>query len=111
MKTLLQRLSWLGIAAAIALPAARAQTSREALLDKAEARFRAIYERDEFRPKSFRAEWLADSSGYVVSEALPNSKDRVRVRYDVADGKRTVLADLPNRRARLGTSGGPGAEP
>ena len=27
------------------------------------------------------------------------------------DGKRTVLADLPNRRARLGTSGGPGAEP
>ena len=63
----------------------------EANLTQAESRLRAIYDRDEFRPKSFRADWLPDSSGYTVLESAPDAKEQVRVRYDVASGKRTVL--------------------
>jgi dipeptidyl-peptidase-4 len=93
MKTSIPRLLWVGIVAAVALPAANSQTSHEALLDRAESRLRAIYERDEFRPKRFRAEWLADSSGYTVLESVPGATEKVRASYDVASGKRTVLSD------------------
>jgi hypothetical protein len=31
----------------------------------------AIYDRDEFRPRRFQAEWLPDSSGYTVMELAP----------------------------------------
>jgi len=91
MKTSISRILWVGIAAAVAIPAARSAPADEALLKQAESRLRAIYERNEYRPKSFRAEWLADSSGYTVSESVPGANERVRVHYDVADGKRTVL--------------------
>lgn len=93
MKTSIPHIVWVGTIAAVVLPAAHSQNSHEALLNQAESRLRAIYERDEFRPKTFRAEWLADSSGYVVSESVPGAKERVRVRYDVTDGKRTALND------------------
>ncbi|MCZ6792066.1 MAG: hypothetical protein O7J95_00460, partial [Planctomycetota bacterium] len=36
-----------------------------------QSRLRAIYERGEFRAKRFRANWLADSSGYTVVEQVP----------------------------------------
>ena len=42
-----------------------AQQSRESLLDRAEHKLRAIYERGEFRARGFRARWLPDSSAYV----------------------------------------------
>jgi dipeptidyl-peptidase 4 len=93
MKSSIPRILCVGIVAAVALPNVHSQTSHEALLDQAESRLRAIYERNEFRPKSFQAEWLADSSGYTVMESVPDAKENVRVRYDVADGKRTVLND------------------
>ncbi|GAH67221.1 unnamed protein product, partial [marine sediment metagenome] len=67
------------------------QTAREKILEEAESRLRAIYERGEFRAKRFRADWLPDSSGYTVLEAVPGSEERVLVRYDAASGKRTVL--------------------
>jgi dipeptidyl-peptidase-4 len=84
------------VAAAVAPPDVRGQPAGEALLKQAESRLRAIYDRDEFRPKSFRADWLADSSGYTVLEPVPDAKEQVRVRYDVATGKRTVLDSAPS---------------
>ncbi|MHC4120545.1 MAG: S9 family peptidase [Planctomycetota bacterium] len=58
---------------------------------EAESRLRAVYERGEFRAKRFRANWLDDSSGYTVREAVAGSDERALVRYDAASGKRTVL--------------------
>jgi len=72
-------------------PDIRAQDARDVLLKEAESRLQAIYERGEFRAKRFRAEWLPDSSGYTVRESVPDKNQQVRVRYDVASGKRTVL--------------------
>jgi dipeptidyl-peptidase-4 len=81
----------IGLLSTIAVSETHGQTSPELLLERAESRLRAIYERDEFRAKRFRANWLPDSSGYTVLETTPDRKDRVRVRYDVPGGKRTVL--------------------
>lgn len=67
------------------------QTAQQKILEEAESRLRAIYERGEFRAKRFRADWLPDSSGYTVMEPVPGSGKGVRVRYDAASGKRTVL--------------------
>lgn len=86
-------LVWVVVVAELALQTGYGQPSQETLLQQAESRLRAIYERDEFRPKVFRAEWLADSSGYTVLESEPGTQDKVRVRYAVADGERTVLKD------------------
>lgn len=69
----------------------RCETPREVLLRQAESRFRAIYDRNEFRPQSFRVDWLADSSGYTVLESVPGAKEKVRVRYQTVSGERTVL--------------------
>lgn len=71
---------------------------------EAEARLRAIYEGREFSVRSFRATWLEDGSGYTVMETVPGSNERVRVRYDAASGKRTVL-DQPQREETRSRSG------
>ena len=81
---------WTGIVATVAVSDVCSQTTAEDLLKQAESRFRAIYDRDEFRAKQFRADWLPDSSGYTVLESAPDAKQRVRARYDVVSGKRTV---------------------
>ncbi len=93
----------IGIVGTIAGPDVRAQTSQESILKEAESRLRAIYDREEFRPKRFRADWLSDSSGYTVLESVPDAKERVLVRYDAASGKRTVL-NSPQRE-KSGRSG------
>ena len=80
----------------IAVPDLCAQTSKDLILKEAESRLRAIYEGGEFRAKRFRADWLADSSGYTVSEPVAGKDKRVLVRYDTASGKRTVL-DSPEK--------------
>ncbi|MCP4612202.1 MAG: prolyl oligopeptidase family serine peptidase [Planctomycetes bacterium] len=80
----------------ICVPDLCAQTSKELSLKEAESRLRAIYERGEFRVRRFRADWLADSSGYTVSEPVAGKDKRVLVRYDIASGKRTVL-DSPEK--------------
>lgn len=82
-----------GIFATLLIAEARAETARsqEELLRQAESRFRAIYERNEFRPRPFQAEWLPDSSGYTVLEPAPGATNQVRARYDAASGQRTVL--------------------
>jgi dipeptidyl-peptidase-4 len=87
------------IVCTIAVPDLCAQTSKELILKEAESRLRAIYERGEFRARRFRADWLADSSGYTVSESVEGKDKRVLVRYDAASGKRTVL-DSPEKEDR-----------
>jgi len=86
----------IGIVGTIAVPDIHAQTSQESILKEAASRLRAIYEREEFRAKKFRADWLSDSSGYTVLEPVPGLEERALVRYDAASGKRTVL-DSPQR--------------
>lgn len=57
--------------------------------DQAELRIRAIYGRGEFRADSFRAEWLPDSSGYLVHEIDSATGQTVRVPYDARTGQRS----------------------
>ncbi|MBM80579.1 MAG: peptidase S9 [Planctomycetaceae bacterium] len=52
---------------------------------------RAIYERGEFSANSFRAEWLPDSSGYIIYERDAKTRQPVRVVYEVRTGKRSEL--------------------
>ena len=87
---------WLGLALT---PDACGQDETAANLRRAEQRIRAIYERGEFRDKWFRASWLDDSTGYVVTEVPRGSRRPIAVRYDLADGKRTELdRGEPSRR-------------
>lgn len=65
---------------------------------------RAIYEGDEFNAKSFRGNWLADGSGYLILESDPGTGQQVLAGYDAANGNRKIyfnpaerpLADLKN---------------
>ena len=86
-----------------------AETSTEPLLQKAESRLRAIYDRDEFRAKQFRAAWLPDSTGYTVREPAPDGKGQMLVRVDAASGKRTVLdppqKETPDRSGNVSPDG------
>lgn len=86
------------IVGSIAAIGAAAQDARQSMLAAAESRLEAIYERSEYQPKVFRAEWLPDSSGYTVSERVPGADEAVLVRYDAATGKR--MLDPPPRAGR-----------
>lgn len=86
-----------------AVSAADDPESRRLILSKAEPRLRAIYDREEFRPKRFRADWLPDSSGYTVLEPVPGVNEPATVRYDVPSGKRTVL-EAPRKGEPDGTN-------
>jgi dipeptidyl aminopeptidase/acylaminoacyl peptidase len=81
-------------------PQVRRETAHADLLQHAESRFRGIYDRNEFRARPFQAEWLPDSSGYTVLESAPDAKEKVRTRYDVASGKRTVLDASQQQKQR-----------
>lgn len=87
---------------ATAQQGACAQTSKGPISEEAESRLRAIYEREEFRAKRYRATWLADSSGYTVQEPVGESDERTLVRYEVAGGKRTVLDTSRTEGGRAG---------
>ena len=53
-----------------------------------ESRLKAIYERGEFRPRIFQAEWLPGSSGYTVQERDPETDKMITASYDVRTGER-----------------------
>lgn len=53
-----------------------------------EPRIRAIYERGEWNAKKVNAQWLADSSGYIVAERPSDANESVDVVYDVRSGER-----------------------
>ncbi len=73
-------------------------------LEKAETRMRTIYERGEFRGKTFRGDWLPDSTGYLVTEPAKGSDKRKVFRYDVVSGKRSVWD--PSKQAGIQGSSG-----
>lgn len=60
------------------------------LLERSRPRLEAIYERGEMRAKPFRAEWLLDSSGYLVRELDEETGKAIRVVYDAASGKQRI---------------------
>ena len=77
--------------------------SDDTRLTTAEARLRAIYEEHAFRVRSFRAEWLPDSSGYTTREPVPGAENESElVRYDAATGERS--ATEANARGNGGRS-------
>jgi dipeptidyl-peptidase-4 len=90
MNNILACLTFVWLVVIVAMPGICGQDSKE-ILKETESRLRAIYEREEFSAKRFRADWLDDSSGYTVLESVPGSEERVLVRYDATSGKRTVL--------------------
>ncbi len=59
---------------------------------RAEARLKAIYDRGEFRAKSFRPTWLSDSTGVIVDEDNPNTKKPTPIHYDVKTGVRRAAS-------------------
>ena len=61
--------------------------------ESTENRIRAIYERGELRSNRFGAEWLPDSSGYIVRESSENGKKPKRVIYDSASGEQRASAE------------------
>ena len=92
-------LAWISIVATAATPDVHRPSSHEDLLRQAESRLRSIYDRNEFRARSFQAEWLPDSAGYTVWEPASDANGRVRARYDVAGGNRTVLNAPPPEKS------------
>ena len=67
------------------------QNSKKQVLNNSELRLQAIYDRNEFRAKRLRANWLPDGSGYTVLEPNNESQKQVLVRYEMANGNRTVI--------------------
>lgn len=66
-----------------------AQQDTDALLDRAESKLRQVYERGRYGARGFRAEWLPDSSGYVL---------RGREFIDIETGERSALTDAQRRQ-------------
>ncbi len=79
--------SWLVLSNTIV--AADDRAGHTQILAETESRLKGIYERGEFRPRMFQAEWLPDSSGYTVQELNPKTDERIRASYDVRTGERT----------------------
>lgn len=67
------------------------------ILAEAEPRIRAIFERREFRPAEFTAEWLPDGAGYVIQEHDPKTNQRVERRYELRDGMPVEAATSKER--------------
>ena len=61
--------------------------------ESTENRVREIYERGELRGNRFRAEWLPDSSGYIVREPSEDGRQPKRVIYDLASGEQRASAE------------------
>jgi len=77
--------------------------------EQTESRLRDVYERGAFRARTFKADWLPDSSGYQIRERDPESNEPVLVSYDVRTGNRLEALPVsegqpdPNRFSPDGT--------
>jgi len=105
LKALLRYLISIGLVLTFALLLIRCQeavekkpsNNQDVVPAEAEARLRAIFEREEFDAMTFRATWLPDGSGYTVMELV--SGTNLRVRYDIVTGERSV-PDSPQKEMR-----------
>lgn len=91
----------LAIFAACELPAQTLQDS--SWQGKAETRLKAIYDRGEFRAKSYRPTWLSDSSGFVTEEVDSNTKKTAQWFHEARSGERrawTLEEKLPDSNRR-----------
>lgn len=59
--------------------------------EDAKERLRTIYASNEFSPKSFRGKWHPESSSYLTME----SAGQVLASYDIQNGARTEIIDVP----------------
>jgi dipeptidyl-peptidase 4 len=59
----------------------------------AESRLKSIYDRGEYRAKSFRPNWLSDSSGFVLEEADLITQKQISWFYDARTGERKVATE------------------
>ena len=73
-----------------------AQSSHDntAWQEEAESRLQAIYDRGEFRARTFQAKWLPDSSGYTVQERDSQTNQMAAVNSDVRTGERSESTDV-----------------
>ncbi len=65
-----------------------------------ESRLKGIYDRGEFRPQRFPAEWLPDSSGYAVRERDSKTNKMVWANYSVRTGDRTIRTEEKQQSER-----------
>jgi dipeptidyl-peptidase 4 len=72
---------------------ATAHAQDQSWQEEAAERFRAIYERNEFRAPKLELEWLPDSSGYKVRETDAETQQTVVALYDVNSGARSIAAN------------------
>jgi dipeptidyl-peptidase 4 len=85
MIPVLQRCCWTFLQAvvligSIGIPTVMAQSIQESDWQTAfQTRLRGIYEKGEWRAKPFRAQWLPDSSGYIVTERQGSPEAQRRV--------------------------------
>ncbi|WP_286766054.1 MULTISPECIES: S9 family peptidase [Rhodopirellula] len=77
---------------AVAQSADWQSTSTAELLEKSRPRLVGIYAKGEMRAQQFEAEWLADSSGYVVREKDADTNELVRAVYQVDLGEPSVAS-------------------
>jgi len=78
----------LGVIGFLRTEIVRAQGTPAVDMAGVESRLRAIYEDNAFRAKSFRGQWLPDSSAYTVLESAEGSDERVLMQYDPVTGER-----------------------
>ena len=78
---------------------AQAETSNDLWQKETDVRLKAIYERGEFRPEKIQAEWLPDSSGYIVQERDPNTDTTTKVGYDIRTGERTEVTSEKEKQS------------
>lgn len=67
-------------------------------------RLKAIYDRGEFRAKTFRPTWLSDSSGFVMEDIDPATKKTTQWFYETPTGERRVWTPdekLPDANRRF----------
>ena len=74
------------------------QNDHSKTLQHVQSRLQRIYERGEYRPNTFRGQWLPDSEGYAVMESAATTGKQERARYDLVTGERTVLSDRTDER-------------
>ena len=75
--------------AVLAAPTSSAQTTKDSTWQShAEPRIKGIYERGEFRAKSFRPKWLSDSSGFLLDEVDPSTSNQTTWFFNATTGER-----------------------